>query len=304
MRPIVSRATELQPLPLRWSLTTNTLSIKRGACKILFTSKRPLQATPTEKVEGAAREPRTPPLMSGLTAREQDFLRQSDALAGRTLPDDEDAIPTCLAGHEEAWLLLKQRAQARATPTLDDLIHLWALLTAPTTPVPEALPELCALLSQRVDEPGSPRDYYGGHTIFLAGLFLQRFLSAIWQDGRFARLMANYVLVRRGWPMVVFRTEDSASLEAASHSDVAMGALLVDKVREIASCGHCRTASVARTQVGLTVDAYRCDACGAEFKLDWKGLQNAYRLATDPSAAPLSPSEPSKMPSRFILRNR
>lgn len=260
---------------------------------------------PSETAKGAERRPRIPLRVSELTPRELTFLRESDALAGRPVPDGEDMTQACEGGHAEAWRLLKQRAQAKATPTVDDLTRVWALLNAPTAPLPQELPALCALLESRIEEPGSPRDFHGGHTIFLAGMFLQRFLSTVPQDGgRLARLMANYVLVRRGWPMIVFRSEDGEALEAARDSEAAMGAWLVDKVREIASCGHCRNTTVTRTQVGLAIDTYRCDTCGAEFKLDWKGLQAAYRLSADPSAAAPPPVDPSKMPSRFILRNR
>lgn len=170
----------------------------------------------------------------------------------------------------------------------------------------QALATLVDELASRVGETGPARDFHGSHTFILAGTFLQRLLALPcdereMRDGRLARLVCNYILVHRGWSMVIFRAQDSARLEAERHSAALLGAYLIEKVREHVDCGHCRIGQVTRTQVGLSTDAYQCGGCGAEFKLDWKGLQTAYKRALEPApeAPPLL-----RPPSRFTMRAR
>lgn len=262
--------------------------------------------------------------MSVLSEIEAAFLAESDALAGVRGVDYRDPNLQRDEGHAGAWLLLKQMAQTRTPLTRDDLSRVQALLRE-TSGDPRATPNdtqatpadiqatpadaLAALideLASRVGESGPARDFHGGHTFALAGSFLQRLLALedddnTCVDGRLARLLTNYLLVHRKWSIVIFRAEDRARLEAERHSAVLLGAYLVEKVREHVDCGHCRVGQVTRTQVGLSTDSYKCDDCGAEFKLDWKGLQNAYKTAIEPAA---EAEPPAKSPSRFTLRAR
>ena len=275
--------------------------------------------------------------MSVLNEVEAAFLAESDALAGSPAVDYRNPDLCEDDGHAAAWLLLKGKAQAKAPLALGDVLRVLSLLPGhPTLPcdaqarLGDALSPPLGELATRIDEAGPALDFHGGHTFVLAGSFLQRFLALALpepegrasrldveiapqdpgllqhaagetRDGRLARLVCNYILVRRNWSMVIFHKGDRDRLEAERHSAALLGAYLVERVREHASCGHCRVGQVVRTQVGLSTDAYRCGDCGAEFKLDWKGLQTAYKRALAPQGETASPAG---KPSRFILRTR
>ena len=277
--------------------------------------------------------------MNVLTDIETAFLSESDRLAEREPFDYAHPRLDIATGHAAAWLLLKSRALEKAPVSFADLETALCLLEqparllqespeggaspsptneetlpphaspscAPATAAPlEGLETLAADLATLAAAAGPARDFYGGYTIWVAGVTLHRLLALDTGDGgRLARLMAGYVLLRRSWPLVVFRLDDEARLDEARKGETAAGAFLIEKVREHVTCGHCRVGPVTRLLEGLTTDTYQCGGCGAEFKLDWKGLQSAWRLCADPASAPPSPvSNPSKMPSRFVLRNR
>ena len=226
-----------------------------------------------------------------LDHREVRFLRQSNALDQAIEVSD----PVASSGHGLAWVRFRRRAQRQEPLQVDDLTfahraimeeRATAGLQVPTASFGVPLvggAELQGFVEQMADDI---RVVAPHHDLMLSihvaggyGYLLESMRPFAQANGLIGRLVANYVLLSLGQPLVVFPESIVCTESRIPAGSIEMMRIFVaDAFRREVVCpgGH---DGVNRQHSSGFSDFYSCSDCGREFIIEWHELSALYEAA-------------------------
>lgn len=184
--------------------------------------------------------------MTELTARELEFLHQSNAIEGIENIDYRDARSD--TGHLAAFLDMRGRARRHLPLAVGDLCRWQKWITEEQLAFGHERPsdpgalrrDVLALIDELVDDINARLAVVGmfANDVKVAealGDLFQRFeaiLPFVDGNGRTGRLLLGYVALRCHLPIIVVRASEKSAYEAAHRDRLAMRVFMADKMRE------------------------------------------------------------------------